>query len=55
MADVEKIKVSMTPQQADPVRAKPKGGIERLRLLWDEGKASGTPGAGDFGNLDFCL
>lgn len=51
MADVEKIKVSMTPQQADPVRATPKGGIERLRLLWDEGKASGTPVAGDFGKL----
>lgn len=48
MADVEKIKVSMTPQQAEPVRAARKGDIERLRLLWDEGKASDTPVAGDF-------
>lgn len=74
MANVEKISISMTPQQADLLRdavssgayasssevireamrdwsAKwetRKGDIERLRQLWDEGKASGQPVAADF-------
>lgn len=51
MADVEKINGSMTPQQADLERVARKGVIKRLRLLWDEGKASGTPVASDFGKL----
>ena len=77
MANVEKISVSMTPQQADLVRAAVesgayasgsevireamrdwtakwearKGDIERLRQLWDEGKASGNPVTVDFGKL----
>ena len=77
MANVEKISVSMTPQQANLLRdavnsgayasssevireamrdwsAKwetRKGDIERLRQLWDEGKASGQPVAADLKSL----
>ncbi|MBB4007248.1 ribbon-helix-helix domain-containing protein [Allorhizobium taibaishanense] len=77
MANVEKISVSMTPQQADLVRAAVDSGayasgsevvreamrdwaakweirkddIDRLRKLWDEGKASGEPVGVDFDEL----
>ena len=77
MANVEKISVSMTPKQADLVRAAVesgayasgsevireamrdwtakwetrKGDIDRLRQLWDEGKASGPAVAVDFDTL----
>lgn len=74
MANVEKIAVSVTPQQAELLRSAVesgayssssevvrdairewsakwdarKGDIERLRQLWDEGKASGQPVALEF-------
>lgn len=77
MANVEKISVSMTPQQADLVRAAVDSGayasgsevireamrdwaakweirkddIDRLRKLWDDGKASGEPVTMDFDTL----
>lgn len=77
MANVEKVSVSMTPQQAELLRDAVQSGayasgsevireamrdwtakwearkddIERLRRMWDESKASGTPVAVDFDEL----
>jgi len=77
MSNVEKISVSMTPQQANLIRKAVESGayvsgsevtreamrdwtakwevrkddIERLRQLWDEGKASGNAVAVDFDKI----